>query len=69
MGMMSLLRHSGRKKCAKLHHFLLVSVIYPNKSHDFVIVLIDCDWSRRSHDRIQKPLQFSTKVSSSGGFI
>ena len=61
MGMMSLWHHSGRKKCAKLHHFLLVSFIYPNESHDFVIVLIDCDWSRRSHDQIQKPLQFSTR--------
>ena len=69
MGMMSLWCHSGRKKYVKLHHFLLVSVIYPNESHDFVIVLIDCDWSKRSHDQIQKPLQFSTKVSSSGGFI
>ena len=63
--MMSLWCHSGRKKCAKLHHFLFVSFIYPNESHDFVIVLIDCDWSRRSHDLIQKPLQFSTGVSSS----
>ena len=29
-----------------MHHFLLVSFIYPNVSYDFV-VLIDCDWSRK----------------------
>ena len=40
-----------------------------NESHDFVVVLIDCDWSRKSHDLIQKPLQFSTGLSSSGGIV
>ena len=45
------------------------SVSFSQMSHMTIVVLIDCDWSRRSHDLIQKPLQFSTKLSSSGGII
>ena len=50
------------KKCAKLHHLPLVSLI------NLLFWLTVIGWER-SHDLIQKPLQFSTGLSSSGGII
>ena len=53
---------SLREKCAKLHHLPLVSFI------NLLFWLTVIGWER-SHDPIQKPLQFSTGLSSSGGII
>ena len=36
---------------------------------DMTVILLDSDWSIRSHDLFNLPLQFSTELSSSGGII
>ena len=60
---------TGRKCCAKLHCFLLVSCVYPVKSHEWLLFWETLIGQCRSYDLIQVPLQFSTGMSSSGGFL
>ena len=60
---------TGRKYCAKLHSFLLVSCVYPVESHDQLLFRKTMIGQCRSYDLIQVPLQFSTGMSSSGGII
>ena len=44
------------------------SVVFTLVSH-MTVILLDSDWSIRSHYLFKLPLQFSTKLSSSGGII
>ena len=50
------------KKCAKLHHLPLVSLIN-------LLFWLTVIGQERSHNLIQKPFQFLTGLSSSGGII
>ena len=59
--------HLGRK-CAKLHCFLLVSCVYPGESHDWLLFCLTLI-GQLGHMLFKLPLQFSTKLSSSGGII
>ena len=43
--------------------------VYPDESHDWLLFCLTLTGQYRSHNLIKLPLQFSTKLSSSGGII
>ena len=60
--------YSGRKCCAKLHSFLLISFCLPWwVTWQVVLFWLTLICQFRSHDLIKLPLQFSTELSSPDG--
>ena len=58
---------TGRKYCTKLHRFLLVSWCLPWWVTWLAVICLTLIGQYMSHDLIKLPLQFSAKLSSSGG--
>ena len=49
--------HQGRRSCAELYCFLLVSFHFPSESHDHCLFWLT-DWSAWSHDQNNLPCSF-----------
>ena len=70
MGMMSYSwPHQGRRSCAKLPGFWLVSLYLPLWVTWLMFIFIDSDWSILVIWPWQSAMQFSTELSSSCGIL